>query len=161
MLATLEAKLITGTIGFVLIFAGLFAVYEYGKSVQGNVDALKAANIKLATDKLILDSQTANETLTSKLETIHEQNVGLLNTLAASHPAGGLRLPTCSGSGNKQSATGSKPATAGAGSLPVDAQDAFNRFTAGLDKLALEADKLTEQCRVVSNWAKAQKLPIH
>lgn len=142
-------------IGIILFFlAGLFGAEQYGDHARGVKDDLKAAQLRLATDKLISDARNANDALkTQLLEKANEEDK-VVDFLANSHPASGLQLPARSCAGKSNAPTSSEPA--GTGTLPVDPQIAFAEFTKGLDELALEADKIVEACRVDSDWIKSQ-----
>jgi hypothetical protein len=154
MIATIEAKLIAGVIGFILIGGILFGAYHYGRTTQKVQDALVAAKLQLAEDALIQDAQAKNEALKTTLEVKHEQANDALNYLL-DHPAQRVLLPsTCPGQaiaagGSAVQAPGSQPA----GDI---AQSALDDFVKGMESDAAEYSRALNACQVVMTWAKHQ-----
>ena len=153
MLATIEAKIIVvfAVIGLLAIMFG--AGYFYGEKAKGAKDALQTAQEHLAIAKVIQTSLEQNDALKTQLLEQKNERDKVVDYLANSHPASGLQLPARSCISKAKPPADSQPA--GNGPLPIDPQIAFGKFTEGLDKLALEADQLTEQCRLVMGWAKS------
>lgn len=87
-----------------------------------------------------------------ELEETKNENLAKVDKLYRDNRALRLRLPTC-----KEVTTSGVAAIAGSGTLPASPQQALDRYTEGVGQLMLEADRMTEVCRVVVDWAKSIK----
>ena len=149
-----QLKLLVWLLSVAMVFIVLFGAYHYGKSVQGATDDLVAAKIRIADDKAILDKQTENDALKTRLGVQHAQSDNALNFLL-DHPAQRMLLPSAC-PGQDIAASGSSVQTPGTQSASDLYQSAFDDFTRGLESDAAEYSRALNACQVVMEWAKAQ-----
>lgn len=143
-------------IGIILFFlAGLFGAEQYGDHARGVKDDLKAAQLKIAEDKLINDARNENDALNQELEKTHEQANAALNVLLSA-PAVSVRVPTCARSSKTYPASGSSVSVTSPERTSDETQSAFNDFRQGLESDAAEWSKALNACQVVMDWAKAK-----
>ena len=149
MLATLEAKLITGAIGFVLIFAGLFTVYEYGKHAQKQSDQIIFDKMKEAA---LVQQVAAKQTEIAQNENTDQVAESYSAELDRLDAALSVRQPVArAGHAVRAAALGTGGAHAAQPEFGSTCTRAF--FSAGLqDSLTLTAWQ---------QWATEQKLPVH
>lgn len=123
----------------------MYFSFSYGEDrVQQEWDKEKATLVKA----IVVNGQVVHD-----LGVSHDKDQILIDKLAADNHALWLRLPktTCIG---LNSPTTSGQAIAGVEPLPVEPQQALNRYTEGVGSLMHEADSIVNDCRVVMEWAK-------
>ena len=103
----------------------------------------------------VQDAAKANSELILQLELKRNANTKTINDLRADLAAVRVRVPQLCVP--DQSTSRGKDAAAGSGSQPIDAQAAFEKFRRGLESDAYGADEVTEQCRVLRDWAASLK----
>jgi hypothetical protein len=104
---------------------------------------------------VILDAQTANDALKTKLEIDHANSEAALNALL-SIPAPSVRVPTCASAGKVNASSGSAVQTSGPERASNEAQISFDQFRQGLESDAAEWSKALNACQSVMDWSKSQ-----
>ena len=142
----IQTKLIAALVGLIVIGAGLFGTYEYGRHVQEVYDdGQRAIEIEKVT--------IANEALLTKLKAQHEQDNAAIDTLSHQPPIR-VRIPTrCS-----------PPAAASGVELPAAASDGADNgsqlilddATKRLESKAVEWSKALSNCGIVMEWSREQ-----
>lgn len=155
MLATAEAKLIAVVVGFIIIGGILFGTYHYGRTVQKTKDDLVMEQLKNSLQAQVNEAQTANDTLKTQLGVQHEQANAALNVLLSA-PAQRVRVPTCSQTGQANTAARSAVPATSTQRASDTAQSAFDGFRQGLESDAAEWSRALNACQVVMSWAKVQ-----
>ena len=141
-----EIKLIAAFVGIILIVAGIFSTYEYGRHVQMVYDDGQRA---IEIEKVTVD----NTTLLNKLEVQHGKDSAAIDTLSHQPPIR-VRIPTrCS-----------PPPAASGVELPVAPSDGADNgsqlilddATKRLESKSVEWSNALAACKEVADWAKAQ-----
>lgn len=156
---SLQVKLAIWVASVVAVLGAISGIFIAGDHYRGAKDAAAHQIEVNAIQQVVLEQATENDTLKTHLEVQKNEENTVVDRLANHPVVTSLRLPAANCADQSHTAPGGQPAIAGAGTLPTANDDSFARFTEGLAKLALEADQLTAQCRVVTNWAAAQIQP--
>lgn len=156
---TLQAKLALWAASVVVVMGAIAGISLAGAHYQSGKDEASHQVEVNAIQQVVLQQAVENDTLKTRLEVKKNEEDAVVDQLANHPVVTSLRLPEAIYPGQGNAATGGQTVVAGAWPLPIDPNDALEAFTAGLAKLALEADQVTAQCRVVTSWAAAQILP--
>lgn len=142
----METKLTAGLFIALALFGSYSVAYKYGRHVEFLVqDGLRKDAIIKATKE--------NDNLKLLLQLERQNAESALNILLAT-PAPRVRMPACR----------SQTDTAGGSSIPATsteragdlAQEAFERFTDGLELDAIAWSRAIAACRVTMEWSKMQ-----
>jgi hypothetical protein len=140
------------------IAGGLFGGVMHYRPIIAEMNAQAAQKLALKETQRA-NAVANNDAVKTELGALHAQANAVIDHLVNT-PAARVQLPKTpapAACGASNPSSGGQPTATGNGTLPDTDQAAFDQFTKDLESLAYEADKVTEQCRVVSKWA--LKLP--
>lgn len=134
-------------IGSALLAVGIFASgwVSGSGSVHRELDREKLAQAQAHAKALVENQKTIN-----KLEEQKNENLAKVKSLSRELRAFRLSIPTC----QALSATTGATQAAGTGGISATVQESFDRFTEGVASDFEDADRVVEDCRVLSEWAR-------
>ena len=144
----IEEKVIATLVGLIVIAAGLFGTYEYGRHVQKVYDDGQAA---IAIEKVTIE----NSALLNNLEVQHEKDSAAIDTLSHQPPIR-VRIPTrCS---PPPAASGVELPAATSDGSDNGSQLILDDATKRLESKSVEWSNALAACKEVADWAKAQQV---
>lgn len=152
---SIETKLLAWLTSIAMVFALFFAVFQYGRHIEGQKRDNELLTERLQYAKAFADAQTANDKLKTDGAKQHAQDTATINRIRDDFSAFRLRLPkvaACDGDTNP--ASGGVDGSAATGIRPDPEQAAFDRFTDGLKQDSYKIDSVLDSCRVVMSWAR-------